>query len=301
MYRTPCCNALLQVCLARGRVYTAASSTGFQLQLTTKHKSSQVPSFQMQLRLLKAAALSQLADNKHTIKPEVLHQQSTPSQALPHSPVSPSPQSGYLLPSTFGSPQPPPVSPVQPSEPLNHVLSSPCSPLLPPQASVGNPLSRPSPSRSRQAANGCSQTNAESGCDNRKGSGAVHSNVNPSGTVYFSHCLHEKRHITEATSGFTCFACKQRCKGLLVRLAISSSSLSSQLQKHISTPSHCCHSRIVRYSGHVLCMYVRLKGGSKGCVLMLSYLQAKHVCTAGVTSSLLYLCNKPTVRQSSAQ
>ena len=60
------------------------------------------------------------------------------------------------------------------------------------------------------------QSNAQSGCDSREADGAVQSSQNPSGTVHFSHCLHERRHITEATSGFTCFACKQRCKGLLV-------------------------------------------------------------------------------------
>lgn len=60
------------------------------------------------------------------------------------------------------------------------------------------------------------QSDAQSGCDSREADGAVQSSQNPSGTVHFSHCLHERRHITEATSGFTCFACKQRCKGLLV-------------------------------------------------------------------------------------
>lgn len=44
----------------------------------------------------------------------------------------------------------------------------------------------------------------------------VTSSLNSEGKVYFSHCLHPKRHIKEATTGFTCFACKQRCKGLLV-------------------------------------------------------------------------------------
>ena len=261
LHATPS-SCLTQVTLARGRVYTAPTSTGFQLQLTTKHKSSQVPSFQMQLSLMKATTPSQPGDNMHTIKPELLHQHSMPSQSLPSIPVSPSPQSGYHLPSTSGSPQPLAASPVQPSQPPNYALSSPSSPLIPPQASVGDSSVPPLPSRPPHAANGSSQTNAQRGCDNRTGNGAAQSHANPAGTVYFSHCLHEKRHITEATSGFTCFACKQRCKGLLVRLlrmlfsiqisAIAGTCVSTQPQ----LPQQECASMM---DGPMLCMCSRQK------------------------------------------
>lgn len=131
----------------------------------------------------------------------------------------------------------------QPPHPLSANLSNPAAPLWPAQASNSN-LAAPlqsarvslktnascQPPTAQQAMSqgsqhgafsrwedeGVGQGSACSGSGSRQGGRALQSKANPSGTVYFSHCLNERRHITEATTGFTCFACKQRCKGLLV-------------------------------------------------------------------------------------
>lgn len=237
--------------MTRGRVYTASHASGYRLELTVKHTpAAQGAAFQMQTQVQTAKPSAAASDTEPDAQQSnhCSHADRSPGQQRQHSdsqthcaaraqhslPLAGWPASGRLTSAV-----------AEPPHPLNADLNHPAAPLWPAQASNSHPAApgrspaqaslkkanasrQPPPARqamsqgsqhgvcSRREDEGATHGSACSGSGSRQAGAALQSSANPSGTVYFSHCLNERRHITESTTGFTCFACKQRCKGLLV-------------------------------------------------------------------------------------
>lgn len=231
--------ALLQVSLTRGRVYTGNSASGYHLELTTKHKSSlHEAAFQMQIMhthsddAQQPAAETELSTQQQASDPpdKAFAQRAQHAgfqmpcvarQASPHAPVQASGHtaSSQLSSHAFRDNLSHPSAPLQPAQAYgSHLSSSVAAHVAPQVMSQGSQHHTHSQVSGREGS--AWQGSAPTKDISNEGGGVAQTDAIPSGMVYFSHCLNEKRHITEATTSFTCFACKQRCKGLLVSLAI---------------------------------------------------------------------------------